>query len=79
MKIGRMWTLETAVGSCGSARVHSVADCWTFPEAVPTQIMGADGLMLVHGELLSRYTPLDTISTMEVSRSGSGGTKVGYG
>ena len=31
MKVGSMWPLEAAVGSCGSVRVHSAADCWTCP------------------------------------------------
>ena len=29
MKVVRMWPLEAAVESCGSARVHAVEDCWT--------------------------------------------------
>ena len=37
-----MWPLEAAVGSFGSVIVHTVADCWTFPVAVPTQIVVAD-------------------------------------
>ena len=53
-KVGRIWPLEAAVGSCGSTRVHTAADCWTFPVSVPTHIVGADGLMLVDGVSLSR-------------------------
>ena len=40
VKTGRMWPLEAAVGSCGSAKVHAVEDCWTCPVAVPTHIVG---------------------------------------
>ena len=54
VNVGRMWPLETDVGICGSARVHAAADCWTCPVAVPTQIMVADGLMLVNRATLVR-------------------------
>ena len=79
VKVVRMWPLEADVGSCGSAIVHIAVDCWTFPVAVPTQIVGADGLMLVHGAPLARYTPLDMLSTMEVSIKVSEVAKVGCG
>ena len=54
VKVGRMWPSEAAVRSCGSARVHTSAECWTCPVAVPTQIMVADGLMLVNRATLVR-------------------------
>ena len=79
MKVGRMWHLEAAVGICGSARVHSAADYWTCPVAVPTWIVGEDGLMLVHRDPLVRYTLLDLLLMMTVSRSGIWGIKVVYG
>ena len=53
-KEGSMWPLVTAVGICGSARVHDAGNCCTYPVAVPTLIFGADGLMLAHGALLAR-------------------------
>ena len=76
MKVGRIWHLGAAVGSCGSARVHAAADCWTFPVEVTTQIVGWYGFILVHGAYLARYALLDPISTIEVSGRGSGGAKV---
>ena len=53
MKVGMMWPFEVAVVSFGSARLHSAADCWTCPVALPTWIVGEDGLMLVHWGPLS--------------------------
>ena len=54
MKVGMMWPLGAAVGNCGSASVHAVADCWTCPAALTTQIVELYGLMLVHGARLDR-------------------------
>ena len=54
VKVGRMCPLEAAGGGFGNSRVHSVVDFWTLPVAVPTRIMGADGLMLVHRAPLAR-------------------------
>ena len=54
MKVGGVCNLEAAVGGCRSARVHAAADCCTFPVAVPTQMVVADGLMLLHGAPLTR-------------------------
>ena len=53
-KEGDMWPLVASVGSCGSTRVHDAEDLCTCPVVVPTLIVGADRLMLVHGAPLSR-------------------------
>ena len=79
VKVGRMWNFEAALGSCGSVRVQSSADCWTCTMAVLTQIVGAGGLMLVHRYPLSRYKSLDPLSNMAVSIRGSSGDMAGCG
>ena len=79
MKVGRMCSLVAAVGSCRSERVHSAADCWTYPVAVPMKIVGADGSMLVQGAPLASYTKLDPLSMTAVSIRVSGSATVGCG
>ena len=79
VKVGRMCHLGADVGSCGGARVNSVAECWTCPVAVPKKIVGADGSMLVQGAPLARYTPLDPLLKTAVSIRGSGSATAGYG
>ena len=49
-----MYPLVATVGSCGGGRVHSAADCLTYPVVLPMQIVGADRAMLVQGEPLAR-------------------------
>ena len=53
-KEGRMWPFVAAAGSCGSTRLHDAEDFWTCPVAVPTLIVGEDGLMLAHSAPLAR-------------------------